>query len=390
MGENLILAVALDGAGWHPAAWRDADISRSAVFQSSYWVDQVLLAEEAGIDFVTFEDALSVAAPERAGRLHGRLDAVQIANFVARRTSRIGLVPTTSVLETEPFHASTQLATLDFTSEGRAGWKVQATRPGESANFGRRDSLAFDSEFLSTPAGRAEVARLFDEATEFVTVVRQLWDSWEDDAVIRDVTTGRFLDRDKLHHVRFEGDAFHIAGPSITPRSPQGQPVVTALAHSEIPYRLAARTADVVFVTPNDDADAARIVGSVRAIEEADRFEPTPLRIIADLVVALGPSARTARDRLDAWDAADGEVYQSDAAIVAGTAHELADRIQSLQAAGIEGVRLRPASVHLDLPAIAEQLVPELHRRRALGTAPAAGTLRGRLGLDRPANRYAA
>ncbi|MEV8214098.1 LLM class flavin-dependent oxidoreductase [Leifsonia sp. NPDC077715] len=389
MSDHLILAVALDGAGWHPAAWRDAGIEKSTVFQPAYWVDQVRRAEAAGADFVTFEDALSVAAPERAGRLHGRLDALQIANFVARRTSRIGLVPTTSVLETEPFHASTQLATLDYTSEGRAGWKVQATRPGESANFGRRN-IVFDVARLATPEGQEELRRLFDEAAEFVTVVRGLWDSWEDDAVIRDVATGRFLDREKLHHIRFEGSAFSISGPSITPRPPQGQPLVTALAHQEIPYRLAARAADVVFVTPFGEDDAARIVATVRGIEPEERSEPVPLRIVADLVVALDGSAAAARDRLDAWDALDGEPYRSDADIVAATAGELTDRIEALRDAGIEGVRLRPASVHIDLPAIGEQLVPELRRRGLLPAAPATGPLRERLGLDRPANRYAA
>ncbi|KQR51357.1 hypothetical protein ASF88_19550 [Leifsonia sp. Leaf336] len=390
MSENLILAVALDGAGWHPAAWRDAGIEQSTVFQAQYWVEQVRRAEAAGADFVTFEDALSVPSPERPGRLHGRLDAVQIANFVARRTERIGLVPTTSVLETEPFHASTQLATLDYTSEGRAGWKVQATRPGETANFGRRDALSFGPELLSTPEGQERLAHVFDEAAEFVTVVRQLWDSWEDDAVIRDVATGRFLDRDKLHHVHFTGSVFSVAGPSITPRPPQGQPLVTALAHAEIPFRLAARAADVVFVTPIEDADAARVVETVRAIEAADRTEPEPLRIVADLVVALGPSAADARARLEAWDALDGEPYRSDAAIVAATAVELADRIEALQADGIEGVRLRPASAHVDLPAIGEQLVPELRRRGLLPATPRTGTLRDRLDLGRPLNRYAA
>jgi alkanesulfonate monooxygenase SsuD/methylene tetrahydromethanopterin reductase-like flavin-dependent oxidoreductase (luciferase family) len=390
MSDNLILAVALDGAGWHPSAWRDAGITQTAVFHPSYWVDQVRRAEAAGADFVTFEDALSSPAPERPGRLHGRLDAVQIANFVARRTSRIGLVPTTSVLETEPFHASTQLATLDYTSEGRAGWKVQATRPGEAANFGRREAIPLTPELLSTPEGLAELERVFDEAAEFVTVVRQLWDSWEDDAVIRDVPTGRFLDRTKLHHVRFEGSAFGVSGPSITPRPPQGQPLVTALAHAEIPYRLAARTADVVFVTPFGDADAADIVRTVRAIEAEDRTESEPLRIVADLVVALGPSASAARNRLDAWDALDGEAYRSDAEVVAATAAELADRIEALRSSGIEGVRLRPASTHLDLPAIADELVPELRRRGLVAAEPATGTLRDRLGLDRPLNRYAA
>lgn len=390
MSDQLILAVALDGAGWHPAAWRDAGIPASTVFRPSYWVEQARLAEAAGADFLTFEDALSVATPTRADRLRGRLDALQLANFVARRTERIGLVPTTSVLESEPFHASTQLATLDYTSEGRAGWKVQLGRPGENANIGRRDLPELGPALLDTPDGPEQVARLFDEGAEFVAVVRRLWDSWEDDAVIRDVATGRYLDRAKLHHVDFEGSAFRISGPSITPRPPQGQPLVTVLAHAEIPYRLAARAADVVYVTPADAADAARIVRDVRALEETERFEPEPVRILADLVVALEPDARDARRRLAEWDSLDGSPFESDAAVHAADPAQLADVISGLAESGIEGVRLRPASVHRDLPAIGEQLVPELRRRGLLPERPRGGTLRDRLGLDRPRNRYAA
>jgi alkanesulfonate monooxygenase SsuD/methylene tetrahydromethanopterin reductase-like flavin-dependent oxidoreductase (luciferase family) len=390
MSDQLILAVALEGAGWHPAAWRDAGIPASTVFRPSYWVDQARSAEAAGADFLTFEDALSVATPTRADRIRGRLDAVQLANFVARRTDRIGLVPTTSVLESEPFHASTQLATLDYTSEGRAGWKVQLGRPGETANVGRRALPELGPALLTDPDGPEQLARLFDEGAEFVAVVRRLWDSWEDDAVIRDVTTGRYLDRNKLHHVDFEGSAFRIAGPSITPRPPQGQPLVTVLAHADIPYRLAARAADVVYVTPSDVADAARIVREVRALEKTERFEPEPLRILADLVVVLEPNARDARRRLAEWDALDGETFESDTAIHATDPESLADLIGDLAGAGIGGLRLRPASVHRDLPAIGELLVPALRRRGLLPDQPREGTLRDRLGLDRPRNRYAA
>ena len=96
------------------------------------------------------------------------------------------------------------------------------------------------------------VADLFDEAADFVEVTRRLWDSWEDDAEIRDVATGRFIDREKLHYIDFEGRWFSVKGPSITPRPPQGQPLVTVLAHVPVAFRLAARSADVVFITPTD------------------------------------------------------------------------------------------------------------------------------------------
>lgn len=395
MTASLNIAVALDGAGWHPHAWKDAGITPSTLFRPSYWVDQVRLAESAGVDFATFEDALALQASvpptePRTDHVRGRLDAVQVASFVAPKTSTIGLVPTTSVIETEPFHASTQIATLDFVSSGRAGWRVQAGRPGEQANIGRRSTPPISFELYQTPEGQELIARAFDEAAEVVEVARALWDSWEDDAVIRDAATGRYLDRDKLHHVDFTGSAFSVAGPSITPRPPQGQPLVTVLAHAEVPYRLAARSADVVFVTPHSTDDARRIVGEVRAIEQEWRTDDTPLRIFADLVVVVDETTEKAAERLRDWNERDGAEYASDALIVAAAADELADLIGEWQEAGIEGVRLRPASAHLDLPAIGELLLPALRERGLVEAAPDGATLRGRLGLERPLNRYAA
>ena len=127
-----------------------------------------------------------------------------------------------------------------------------------------------------------------------------------------------------------------------------------------------------------------------RSLEKTERFEPEPLRVLADLVVVLEPDARDARRRLAEWDALDGETFESDTAIHATDPESLADLIGELAGAGIEGVRLRPASVHRDLPAIGDLLVPALRRRGLLPDQPREGTLRDRLGLDRPRNRYAA
>jgi alkanesulfonate monooxygenase SsuD/methylene tetrahydromethanopterin reductase-like flavin-dependent oxidoreductase (luciferase family) len=287
-------------------------------------------------------------------------------------TKHIGLVPTATVTHTEPFHLSKAIATLDYVSKGRAGVRIQISgRPNEAAHFGRRVIPSFDpAEGLPDFVGD-----LFDEAADYVEVLRRLWDSWEDDAEIRDAATGRFIDRDKLHYIDFEGRFFSVKGPSITPRPPQGQPVVTALGHATIPYRLAARQADVAYVTPTDAENARAIVAEIREI--ADRG----LHIYGDLVVFLGDDAVDRRERL-------GE-FKSDARIFAGTAAELADLLLSWQEAGLTGFRLRPATIPGDLTAITRELVPELQRRGAFRTAYDAGTLRGLLGLSRPANRYA-
>ncbi|TQS28213.1 LLM class flavin-dependent oxidoreductase [Microbispora sp. KK1-11] len=392
---TLHLAVALDGAGWHPAAWRAEGARPDLLFTPGYWAGLVAEAERGLLDFVTFEDALGLQSShlnEPDGRLdqvRGRLDAVLIASRVAPLSSRIGLVPTTGTTHTEPFHVAIGIASLDHISRGRAGWRPQISgRPDQVAHFGRRPPFPpQDYSRDRDPVFGKHVLDLFAEATDAVEVVRRLWDSWEDDAEIRDVATGRFIDRDKLHYIDFRGEWFSVKGPSITPRSPQGQPLVTSLAHDTLPYEFAARSSDVVYVTPRDREDAAAIVESVRAAEAAvGRAEP-PLRIFADLVVFL--DARDAAGRKARLDDLDGAELDSDAHVFAGTPEELARLLLEWREAGLEGFRLRPGELPHDLAAITRALVPALQNAGAFRTAYDTVDLRGRLGLARPASRYA-
>ncbi|MEU7891019.1 LLM class flavin-dependent oxidoreductase [Microbispora bryophytorum] len=398
---TLHLAVALDGAGWHPAAWRAEDARPDRLFTPGYWAGLVAEAERGLLDFVTFEDALGLQSShlnEPDGRLdqvRGRLDALLIASRVAPLTSRIGLVPTTGTTHTEPFHVAIGIASLDHVSRGRAGWRPQISgRPDHVAHFGRRPPFPpQDYSGDRDPVFGEHVLGLFAEAADAVEVVRRLWDSWEDDAEIRDVATGRFVDRDKLHHIDFRGEWFSVKGPSITPRSPQGQPPITSLAHDTLSYEFAARSSDVVYVTPRDREDAAAIVESVRAAEAAvGRTEP-PLRIFADLVVFL--DSRDAYGRKARLDDLDGAELKSaeldwDAHVFAGTPEELAGLLLEWREAGLEGFRLRPGQLPHDLVAITRALVPALQNAGAFRTAYETVDLRGRLDLARPASRYAA
>jgi alkanesulfonate monooxygenase SsuD/methylene tetrahydromethanopterin reductase-like flavin-dependent oxidoreductase (luciferase family) len=390
--------VALDGAGWHPGAWREPDALPGRLFTPGYWVDLVQQAERGLLDFVTIEDSLDTQSDHhfrrdrRTDRVRGRLDAVLIAARTAPKTRHIGFVPTVITTHTEPFHASKAIATLDYVSAGRAGVRVQlAARADTTAHFGRREPLVLNPKQLNDPAVQAVIEQHFDEAADYVEVVRRLWDSWEDDAEIRDVATGRFIDRDKLHYINFTGRWFAVKGPSITPRPPQGQPVVAALGHATVPYRLIARSADVGFVTPHDQAGAAAIVTEIRAEQALAGRAAADLHVFGDLVVFLDDSRAAAEDRKGRLDELAGVTYASDAHIFAGTAAELADLLLDWRAAGLSGFRLRPAALPHDLARITGALVPELQRRGAFRTAyPAAKTsLRGLLGLPRPANRYA-
>src|SRR6476660_3919088 len=300
----LHLAVALDGAGWHPAAWREPDAQPQRLFTAGYWTELARHAERGLLDFLTIEDGLDLQsddrfqADSRMDRVRGRLDAVLIAARASPATRHIGLVPTAITTHTEPFHLSKAIATLDYVSSGRAGLRVQVSaRPNEAAHFGRRTFPPFRIEDYDTPATQELVTELFDEAADYVEVVRRLWDSWEDDAEIRDHATGRFVDRDKLHYIDFEGRFFSVKGPSIVPRPPQGQPVVVALAHSRVPIEFAARSADVVLVTPAAAADVPRWVGEVRDAELRVARAGPRLLIFAELVVFLDAEPERAAER---------------------------------------------------------------------------------------------
>jgi alkanesulfonate monooxygenase SsuD/methylene tetrahydromethanopterin reductase-like flavin-dependent oxidoreductase (luciferase family) len=363
--QQLHLAVALDGYGWHPQAWRATLASDPAVppvLSGRYWAELAATAERGLLDFLTIDDTLMPQPGRRerisARRLAGRADAVLVAARIAPATQHIGLIPVATVTHTEPFHVSKSIATLDYASHGRAGWqpRVSATAH-EAALFGRRDGSPHP---------------LFDEAADHVEVVRRLWDSWEDDAIIRDVSTGRYVDRDKLHYVDFTGKYFSVKGPSITPRPPQGQPVVAVLAHAGPVYEFAAASADVVFITPTDGTTVGSILGEVRAAGGAR------LKVFADVVASFD-------GRADLGD------FLSDALIFAGSATQLVDMLLDWQRLGIDGVRLRPAVNATDLPVIVDQVVPLLQRAGRFRAGYVDGeTLRARLGLPVAPNRYAA
>jgi alkanesulfonate monooxygenase SsuD/methylene tetrahydromethanopterin reductase-like flavin-dependent oxidoreductase (luciferase family) len=359
----LHLGVALDGYGWHRQAWRStlaADPAAESVLSGRYWAGLAATAERGLLDFLTIDDALTPQPGRREAisprRLAGRGDAVLIAARIAPVTRHIGLIPVATVTHTEPFHISKAIASLDHVSHGRAGWQPRvSSSPHEAALFGRRHP-AHDGDDL------------FDEAADAVEVVRRLWDSWEDDAIIRDAATGRYIDRDKLHYIDFHGKYFSVKGPSITPRPPQGQPVVAALAHAPRIYEFAAAAADLVFITPTDNATLDTIIDEVKGAGGQH------LKIYADVVVTFGGDTE----------------FGSDALILDGNAGDVVDLLLEWQRRGIDGARLRPAVNATDLPVIVDEVVPLLQRAGVFRTGYTDGeTLRRRLDLPIAPNRYA-
>jgi alkanesulfonate monooxygenase SsuD/methylene tetrahydromethanopterin reductase-like flavin-dependent oxidoreductase (luciferase family) len=227
---HLPIAVAFEGYGWHPEAWRHTP-DRESVLSGRYWTGLAGTAERGLLDFVTFDDGLT---PQRRRRpdidprwLAGRPDAVLVASLVAPTTAHIGLVPVVAVTHADPTELAESIAVLDAVSHGRAGWqpRISATEH-EAALFGRRTDAARD---------------LFTDAAAAVDGARALW----------------------------------AAHPP-----PQGQPVVAALAHNRRVYEFASASADLVFITPLGDEGVRTILDEVADAGGAR------LRVYADVFVS--------------------------------------------------------------------------------------------------------
>lgn len=366
---RLFLGIEPVGTGTHPASWRRADSGAEDLFTAHYWTAVVSAAEEVGFDAVFLPDSFAVQSGG-AAVTRGRLDAVAIAARTAPLTSRVGLIPQVSVTHTEPFHTSKAVSALDFASLGRAGWEVTVSiTDAEAKAFGRKESQGPKA--------------LWHEADEAIEVVTRLWDSWEDGAEIRDVPTGRFIDRDRLHYIDFAGDNFSVKGPAITPRSPQGQPIVTIRADSPESTEVAVRRADLIRIDAPDLPTAAAHREALRAAIATEGRDPGAVQILLDLPVHCADSteaAWTGVHELERW-APDHPPLGPDRFHHVGTAAALDDLLAEItRADAVDGVVLRPL-------ALRASLIELTTHRTAL--APTTTTLRERLGLARPLSRYA-
>ena len=268
--------MALDGTGFHPASWRDPSARPTRALRRPR-TGPTSPAPPSGACSTSSRSRTPSGCSRRARR----------APTTAPTRCGAGSTPLLDRLARGPAHRSTSASCRRWSppTPSPSTWRRPSPRSttsaaagpggGPSSRRGRRGRPrrppSFPDGRPSDPAVAAAVEELFDEAADAVEVVRRLWDSWEDDAVIRDAPTGRFVDRDKLHYIDFEGRFFRVKGPSIVPRPPQGNPLVVALAHSRVPFEFAARAADVVLVTPADRADVDRWVADVRDAERRRR-----------------------------------------------------------------------------------------------------------------------
>ncbi|MFF3336018.1 LLM class flavin-dependent oxidoreductase [Streptomyces sp. NPDC002888] len=340
-----------------------AAVDQPAAHDAASHVEAARLAERGGLDFVTLDDTFARPGP----------DALAVLSRVAPATNRVGLVPTVTTTHTEPFHVQAAVATLDWVSRGRAGWWIDvSSTEGEARLFGRRHAAPADE--------------LWREAGEVADVAAKLWDSWEDDAEIRDVATGRFVDRDKLHHVDFTASAFSVKGPSIVPRPPQGHPVRVVDATEGHARPTAARYADVALVSAASSAQARAVRDHLRGLAAEFGRDPDTLRVLVSLLVDLGDGEHAA----EAGHGGGGPRQTAQGPLYRGGPVDLAELIATWHTQGTaDGFHLRPVEPRRDLERLINGTVALLQHRGLFRTFYPGSTLREHLGLAKPVNQYA-
>jgi len=257
--KQLKLGAIIQGVGGNMSAWRHPEAVADASINIDYYKQQAQTAEAAKFDFVFIADGLYITEKSIPHFLN-RFEPITLLSALGSVTKRIGVVGTVSTSYSEPFTVARQLLSIDHITHGRAGWNlVTSPLEGSARNYGKERHPSHPERY-----------RIADE---YLEVARGLWDSWEEDAFVRDKESGVFFDPDKMHRLDHKGEHFSVQGPLNVGRSPQGQPVVFQAGSSEDGKSLAGRSADAVF-THSD------------TLEEARRF----YRDVKDRAVAAGRS----------------------------------------------------------------------------------------------------
>ena len=225
--------VSIHTAAWrYPGSWPDANFN----FDHLKRLAQTL--ERGRFDAFFMADHLAVLnMPMQALKRSATVtsfDPLVLLPALAVVTDHLGLIATASTTYNEPYHIARKFASLDHLSGGRAGWNVVTSgNPHEAMNFGLEEHV--------------EHGKRYHRAREFFDVVTGLWDSWADDAFVRDVEAGVYFDPARLHVLNHEGDHLKVRGPLNIARPVQGWPVIVQAGASEEGRQLAAETAEVIF-----------------------------------------------------------------------------------------------------------------------------------------------
>jgi FMN-dependent oxidoreductase (nitrilotriacetate monooxygenase family) len=254
-------------AGMNKWTWRQAQLPPDASVRFDFYLDLVKRGEKGKLDFFFITDSPFTDANSSPYHMN-KLEPIALQSAMAAVTSDIGLVATMSTSYTEPFNLARQIGSMDLISGGRAGWNVVTTgEEGAGLNFGLDESYSH--------------AERYERATEFIQVVRGLWDSWEDDAFVYDKARRIFADTSKLHTLNHQGKFYKVRGPLNLQRSRQGQPVVFQAGASGAGQAFAARFADAIFGGTRSMKEAQAYYANVKEASKAYDRQAEPLMMVA-------------------------------------------------------------------------------------------------------------
>jgi len=433
--RKMRLGAFLAGTGSNMASWRHPNAVADAAINLDYYRQLTRKAETAKLDFVFFGDGLYISEKSHPNFLN-RFEPLTLLAALAMDTTKIGLAATLSTSYSEPFTVARQFASIDHISGGRAGWNI-VTSPleGSALNYSKAEHPQHDLRYRM--------------AAEYIEVTKGLWDSWEDDAFVRNKETGQFIDPEKLHRVNHKGEFFSVQGPLTISRSKQGRPILIQAGSSEAGKDFASQVADAVF-TGQANIDDARefyqdvkgravkhgrrpegilmlpgcnpIVGSTAAEAEQKYQEIANLVVIGDALnylgryfndidftqydldeqfPELGDFARngweSATDRIKKVSREEGLTLRQMAlrsttpkGPFIGTAEHIADTMQAwFEAGAADGFMMNASVLPQGFDDFVDHVLPILKDRGLFRTEYEHDTLRGNLGLAKPANRYA-
>ncbi|MBU5354791.1 LLM class flavin-dependent oxidoreductase [Paenibacillus barcinonensis] len=433
--RSLKFGAIIHGVGGSNTTWRHPEVLSDASVNFGFYKRQALKAEEGKFDLVFIADGLYITEKSVPHFLN-RFEPISILSALAAVTSRIGLVGTLSTSYSDPFTVARQFGSLDMISDGRAGWNV-VTSPLEGT------AKNYSKSHHPTHPERYRIAK------EYLQVTKGLWDSWEDDAFVRDKESGVFFDPSKLHTLNHEGEFFSVQGPLNIARSRQGQPVIFQAGSSDDGKTLAAQEADAVFTGHDNIEDAQAFYKDVktraasygrssqdivilpginpivgRTAEEAEQkyqeiaslvtidkaldylgrffehhdFSQYPLDEPFPELHGIGSNSfRSGTDKIKK-DAKEQGLTLREVALRAatprsqflGTPEQVADKIQQwFEAEAADGFIIA-SELPSGLSDFVELVVPILQERGIYRTEYEHDTLRGNLGVQVPVNRYTA
>jgi len=421
----------------HTGAWRYPGTYADANFNFKHLKAFAQKLEAAKFDAFFMADHLAVLnmPVEALKRSHTvtSFEPFTLLSALAAVTDKIGLAATASTTFDEPYHIARRFASLDHISQGRAAWNIVTTsNPDSALNFGKDEHV--------------EHGERYKRAREFYDVVTGLWDSFADDAFIRDQESGIFFDPSKMHVLDHHGDDFNVRGPLNIARPVQGWPVIVQAGQSEPGRQLAAETAEVVFCAPRDIVESKKLYADLKSRLAAAGRAPSSLKILPAAFIVLGDSleeAKQKRAKLDSLVHYDSGIASLSIALghdvsgfdpddylpqipetnasksgraqvlklaeeekltvrqlaqryggysglaFVGTVESVADEMQKwLEEDASDGFTVVFPFLPQGLDDVAERLVPELQRRGIFRTDYEGGTLREHLGLPRPSNRF--